>query len=441
MKKVLALILAVIMLVCVCGCNGDPDNASSDQVDIEYQHITIGPDGNEITGSVTTDTSSGDDTPDTSVNSGTPTSSDETPATSSKDPIKDPVVIDYNTTVEVDICDDVIRGYLDATTPDRQYAWLSEYSGIKYDWQAVDFDWYFDGSSMYTFTYSENADFSNASTIQTKFAKIEGTTFIPGKTYYWKVTGTLSDEVLGGGKIYVKDAPVRWISIDGTGNVRDMGGWKTASGKKVKYGMIYRGQKLESVNEDGLKTIKNLGLKTELDLRYASQKFQKEGTGMNYVFIETNTQYDRTLKNDEAVVKSSYKKIFELLSDESNYPFYAHCSAGADRTGTFAFIVNGLLGVSYEDLTRDFELTSFSSSGKRWRGMGNGGTFTEGDDVMQEDSNNTVAWGRLYKEMLNYGADNGYTNAQLSEIIEHWLTSYVGVPQSQIDSFKNIMLE
>ena len=115
-------------------------------------------------------------------------------------------------------------------------------------------------------------------------------------------------------KIKVKDAPVRWIDIDGVGNVRDMGGWKTASGKTVKYGMLYRGRRLEDVSEEGIATIKRLGLKTELDLRYADQKFQTPGTGMNYQFIETPGQYDSVLKNEPVIFKASYKKIFELLS-------------------------------------------------------------------------------------------------------------------------------
>ena len=244
---------------------------------------------------------------------------------------------------------------------------------------------------------------------------------------------------MGGGRIRVKDAPVRWIKIDGASNVRDMGGWSTASGQKVKYGMLYRGQNIDNISDAGISTIKQLGLKTELDLRYERQKNQKQGTGMNYVFLDTSAQYDRIFDDAYAnEVKTNYKKIFELLSNESNYPFYAHCSAGADRTGVFAFLTNGVLGVSYEDLTRDFELTSFSSSGKRWRGAGLGGTFSENDDIMQQDQSNYVAWGKLYKGMMEYGRKNGCTTLQSS--IEHYLVNYIGVPQSQIDSFKRIML-
>lgn len=433
MKKVFALVVALAMVLCICGCkNSDTDNLSSDSVEVEYQEIIVDETGSTIT--QTNDSSTQSDNNSSVVE--TPSQSTPSSNVTSKIPA---ITIDYNTVVEVDICDDIIRGYLDAKDATNQYFWLSTYSGQKLDHQSLSLDWYRDGSMSYTIYFSENADFSNAMTIITNYSDIEGTTLIPGKTYYWKVIGTLTADALGGGKIKVKDAPVRWIDIDGVGNVRDMGGWKTASGKTVKYGMLYRGRRLEDVSEEGIATIKRLGLKTELDLRYADQKFQTPGTGMNYQFIETPGQYDRVLKNEPVIFKASYKKIFELLSNESNYPFYAHCNAGADRTGTFAFIVNGLLGVSYEDLTRDFELTSFSPTGKRWRGKGTGGTFAAGDDVMQEDSSNTVAWGRLYKTMMAYGAENGCTTLQSS--IEHWLLNYIGVPQAQIDSFKSIMLE
>lgn len=429
MKKIFALILVFAMVLCVCGCNEEPDNSSSDVVEVEVEEIIIDETGNNMTSSDNTITSSENNpstqTPTTSNNSSEATSSTAT-------------TIDYNTVVEVDICDDVIRGYLSAADAKNQFYWLKTYEGQWFDNQYLSLDWYRDGSLSYTLYFSENADFSNAITTVTTSAIIKNTILTPGKTYYWKVIGTISSEVLGGGRIKVNDAPVRWIQIDGVGNVRDMGGWKTESGKTVKYGMLYRGRRLEDVSEEGIATIKQLGLKTELDLRYADQKFQTPGTGMNYEFIEMPGQYDSVLKNKPEVIKASYKRIFELLADKNNYPFYAHCNAGADRTGTFAFIANGLLGVSYEDLTRDFELTSFSSSGKRWRGKGTGGTFAEGDDVMQEDSSNTVAWGRLYKTMMAYGEENGCTTLQAS--IEHWLLNYIGVPQSQIDSFKRIML-
>lgn len=443
MKKIFALVLAIVMAFCVCGCSNNTQDISDGSAVVEYEQIMMDENGNIITSIPTT--SSNDENDNTSNNQSGDASSPDNDTSNSN---KDYIVIDYDTTVEVDLCDDVVRGYLDATTPDRQFSWLNEYSGIKYDYQSIELDWFLDLSSMYTVTFSENADFSNPYIVQTKYPKIDNIVLVPGKTYYWKVTGTISDDILGGGKIKTKDAPVRWINVDGVGNVRDMGGWKAEGGKKVKYGMLYRGRALGSlvnnqpkiyVSDDGLNTIKTLGWKTELDLRYANQRYQTPSTGMNYEFIESPGQYDSVIDSNGEVFKASYKRVFELLSDKNNYPFYAHCNAGADRTGTFAFIVNGVLGVSYEDLTRDFELTSFSESGKRWRGAGTGDTFGENDLVMQEDSSNTVAWGRLYKEMMAYGAQNGCTTLQSS--IEYWLTSYIGVPKAHIDSFRSIVLE
>ncbi|MBR5473599.1 MAG: tyrosine-protein phosphatase [Clostridia bacterium] len=427
MKKTLAILTVLCLVLGICGCKSQPDNSSSDVVDVEYEEIIVDEGGNTITSSDQTTTSSQD------AQSNPTTSSNNNSST-----VDNSVKIDYDTIVEVDICDDIVRGYLSADDANNQYYWLSNFSGNKYDYQNLSLSWKMAGGP-YTVYFSENADFSNAITLQTSSSTIKNSILVPGKTYYWKVIGAFSSDILGGGRIKVKDEPVRWIQIDGTGNVRDLGGWKTTSGKTVKYGMIYRGQKLEGVTANGIATIKQLGLKTELDIRYATQKFQTPGTGMNYEFIESPGQYDNVMKAEPEVFKASYKRVFELLSNESNYPFYAHCNAGADRTGTFAFIVNGVLGVPYEDLTRDFELTSFSSTGKRWRGKGTGNTFAEGDDVMQEDSSNTVAWGRLYKEMMAYGQRNGCTTLEAS--IEHWLINYIGVPKSQIDSYRNIMLK
>lgn len=430
MKKILALMLTIAMIFCVCGCNDTADNTSSDVVDVEVEEIIVDESGNTITSSEDTTTSDSNTSSDNSSSNQTSTPGNNTSSDISSE---DDVKIDYNTVVEVDICDDIIRGYLYAKDVTNQFNWLTTYSGTRYDNQVLPIQWKLNGGP-YTIYISENADFSDAYSFTTNSIYATGSACIPGKTYYWKVIGGVIPELLGGGKIKIKDEPVRWLTIDGVGNVRDAGGWKTASGKTVKYGMLYRGRRLESVTQDGIATIKYLGIKTELDLRYADQKFQTPGTGLNYQFIEHPAQYENVLNIKPDVIKASYKKIFELLSDPNNYPFYAHCNAGADRTGTFVFIANGLLGVSYEDLTRDFELTSFSESGKRWRAD----SATDSDGEMTV-SGNHVAWGKLYDGMMDYGSKNGCTTLQSS--IEHWLINYIGVPQSQIDSFKNIMLE
>ena len=52
------------------------------------------------------------------------------------------------------------------------------------------------------------------------------------------------------------------------------------------------------------------------------------------------------------------KKIIEWLKQGKHV--YLHCSVGADRTGTVAYLVGALCGMSEDALCKEFELTSFS---------------------------------------------------------------------------------
>lgn len=437
MKKIISLALAVLMIIGICGCKSNNDDLSSITVETIYEEVVLDENGNEIS-SVENPTSSqqsttSTETPDTSSN----TSSDTNGNTVSTD-----VYIDYDTVVEIDICDDIVRGYLDSKTVEQQYYWLSTYTvnNTRYDHQNLSLDWKMDLSSEYTVYFSENSDFSNPIILKTDSGReLKNAILIPGKTYYWKAIGNTSDAVLGGGKIKLKDAPVRFIYVHGIRNVRDMGGWKTESGKTVKYEMLYRGQQLDNIKAEGLATLKQLGIKTEFDIRHDSQNHSEtEGTDFNYYYMSTATSYKGLFSSgNKTEITNNYKKMFEILSDSSNYPIYTHCQGGSDRTGTFAFLLNGLLGVPYEDLLRDFELTSFCGQ-KRWRSEGNGGTFNKADADMK-DGGVTVTWREMYNGMMDYGSKNGCTTLQQS--IEHWFINYVGVPQEQIDSFKSIMLE
>ena len=61
------------------------------------------------------------------------------------------------------------------------------------------------------------------------------------------------------------------------------------------------------------------------------------------------------------------KRIFTFLCDENVYPLYFHCAGGGDRTGTLAFLLQTLLGVSLEDALTDYEYSNLSISGERSR--------------------------------------------------------------------------
>ena len=71
-------------------------------------------------------------------------------------------------------------------------------------------------------------------------------------------------------------------------------------------------------------------------------------------------------------------------------PVYFHCTAGADRTGTLACVLEGLLGMTQSDIDKDYELTTFySGSGSDdtarrrneadWKGLINAINAVSGD--------------------------------------------------------------
>ncbi len=201
----------------------------------------------------------------------------------------------------------------------------------------------------------------------------------------------------------------------------------------------HKGYKLTSFGQEQLRVM--LGIKTQIDLRGSDDgdngKQSVSDFGGTYVKAPLE-QYDYLFRSDES--QRSLGKIFEVLADEANYPIYFHCNYGSDRTGTLAFIINGLLGVSQEDLTRDFELTGFSI-GKRLRSeiTTAGGTAAwKSSGVMQSGGGNYVAWGPLHDQMMaGYGTGDG----KLSSAIENFLKTQCGVTQAQINEVRRLMLQ
>ncbi len=279
---------------------------------------------------------------------------------------------------------------------------------ISFRWEAKD-------ALSSTLEISKTADFSDIFMSVVARNRFDCYNFEIGTTYYWRVRNPREEsEVFS---FSTEDAAPRFMFIDGTTNVRDIGGYVTEDGRRIKQGLVFRGAELDMhqiLTENGRKTMHDvLGIKTDLDLRGEAVDFtEKSPIGDDVKFVQVPLcAYEEYIQeqNFEAL-----KKIFTLLADKNSYPLYFHCWGGADRTGCLAFTIEAICGVDEETLMKDFEFTCLS-------GMGN---------VKNRDEENFAA---MVKTLRTYGKT-------WKEIMTKFLLES-GVPAENIEKIREIMLE
>ena len=203
--------------------------------------------------------------------------------------------------------------------------------------------------------------------------KIELYNLIPNRTYLYKIL--YDGQLLQKGKIKT-EGQLRMIKIPGNvSNIRDLGGWTTIDNKRIKYGRIIRGTELNgkhSITEEGIRILRELGIKAELDLRayynegnnisvfgFLDENSTPSGDVPTYYYTSNSGQVPEDLEN--YIWKYRWRKEFQFIVNNlrQRRTIYEHCVAGRDRTGYLSFLLEGLLGVPYHEMVKDYELSFF----------------------------------------------------------------------------------
>ena len=159
-------------------------------------------------------------------------------------------------------------------------------------------------------------------------------------------------------KYYIWEDELKFFSYFAPGgNTRDLGGWQ-CDGGVIQYGKLVRGGETNPNDKDLM--INEIGIKTEVRLfEKALQGIDHSVWGIDMIVNPTNTIIAYNL-TDKVMWKAILNGV--LTSVVRDKPVYFHCGAGADRTGTAAIMLEAILGMSESDISKDFELTSFSGA-------------------------------------------------------------------------------
>lgn len=244
------------------------------------------------------------------------------------------------------------------------------------------------------YSTSQIANYAPATAVVSNYKPIGQTA--GGVTHYNEVPNVLTPFASGGkaGTLKPLDA-LRWIRTRDSSaeawNVRDLGGWP-CDGGTVKYGLLIRGGKLAAADRDVL--VGDLGIQHDLDLRGREGGGSDDEPDMTGSPLGSDVWYTRTQQYAWYALTpvATWQTYLRCMIDAVTHrePVYFHCTAGADRTGTLACVLEGLLGMSQSDIDKDYELTTFySGSGSDatarrrnesdWKGLINAINAVSGD--------------------------------------------------------------
>jgi protein-tyrosine phosphatase len=170
--------------------------------------------------------------------------------------------------------------------------------------------------------------------------------------------------------------------LEGALNFRDVGGWRTAHGRQVRRGRVYRSDHLGALSVQDIKSLQRAGRWRVLDFRGVQERLSAPctmpGADVHSLAIEP-TVVQEVARLLEAGQHVSSEKTGELMRDtyrgfvRDNTPRFAqffrhlldhdgpmvfHCTAGKDRTGFAAALLLHALDVPHEQIWDDYLITN-----------------------------------------------------------------------------------
>ncbi|CAB1063080.1 Possible protein-tyrosine-phosphatase (EC [Olavius sp. associated proteobacterium Delta 1] len=206
-------------------------------------------------------------------------------------------------------------------------------------------------------------------------AKISG--LDPDTRYYFEVA------LKEGSKVVVSD---RRVPLQGSVNFRDLGGYETSDGRRVKWGQVFRSDNLGRLTDRDVSFVQRMGIRMVCDFRTPAEakklpdRFLPTGRGCYLHLPIQHGEFDpagtfERIKNgdiewmtEEFMITGYIKNIdnfapvwstlLQTLADGSRRPLVFHCTGGKDRAGVCAALILLSLGVPEKTVIYDHGLSN-----------------------------------------------------------------------------------
>jgi protein-tyrosine phosphatase len=183
----------------------------------------------------------------------------------------------------------------------------------------------------------------------------------------------------------------RHIQLEGSLNLRDLGGYEVPDGRTVRTGCVFRSDELHRLTDADLEAVASLGIRVVFDLRSEHERRSRPSrlpadvellertsawSGGDVRTTEQQIAAGELPERDDQAFALVYIDLLDRLAPDLGVileravgaparPLLFHCAAGKDRTGLAAATLLGLLGVPEEVILDDYELTTTYYSARR----------------------------------------------------------------------------
>jgi protein-tyrosine phosphatase len=174
------------------------------------------------------------------------------------------------------------------------------------------------------------------------------------------------------------------VPLEGGSNFRDLGGYRTADGRRIRHGAVFRSAHLGTLTEADRSALRRLGVRTIVDLRGVNEAAEtphqidgvdcrivgahiepgigdkirraiEDGSATPFLMMSYLTEHYRDYPRR---CTPGFRTLFATLSDGQHRPVVFHCTAGKDRTGFASALLLTLLGVPWETVVEDYLRTN-----------------------------------------------------------------------------------